>query len=106
MTLDELILQLQAIQEDIDPDNEGIEIKCAYQQNYPLRATLKNVTVLPADEDYANEDEEDSDDYTDSDDIEAEEASEGKKVVWLALGEYYGNESPYAPSAAWGEYDY
>lgn len=93
MTLDELILQLQAIQEDIDPENEGIEIRVAYQQNYPLRASLKNVTVL-------SEGEEEGDEEA------GEEPSDGKKTVWLALGDIYGSESPYAPSAAWGEYDY
>jgi hypothetical protein len=83
MTLNELIEELQ---DAADRGHGDIEVRIAYQPNYPLAARIACITT--------------PDDLTD-DEEEEEEDTDGSQVLWLATREVPSSENPYAPRAAW-----
>lgn len=89
MTLDQLIEDLEDAREDLGGD---AEIRIAFQPNWPIRTTLRYVTVPRT---------------RDADDLygEGERAAgqdEDGGFCWLAAGEGTPDgESPYAPRWAW-----
>jgi hypothetical protein len=80
MDLDTLIEQLTEIRDSHDADS--IDIRIAYQPNWPLKATLHTVA-----HDRDRAEEEDEDGYS--------------QVVWLVAGDVPYDENPYAHRALW-----
>lgn len=96
MTLDELIEQLQEIR-DTQVDGGSIEVRIAFQPNYPLAADIATVTFLDGDPDDR------CDSHAQDEWCEDCEPEENEQFIWIAATDTVRrSESPYAPRAAWG----
>jgi hypothetical protein len=78
MTVGELIAALEDMRDSSEQGNE-MEVRIAYQPNYPLAATVVGV----------------------ADSREFEGNEDGPAVAWIATGEVGWGESPYASAEAW-----
>lgn len=85
MTLGELIEALTDLR-DSHSEGDTLEVRIAYQRNYPLAATVLGVA--------------DSSDFdVDMDDVATIPTVE--PVVWIATGEVGWDENPYATEQVW-----
>lgn len=85
MKISELMGELEEAAEDL---GEDAEVRVAYQPSWPLRATLRYITVASG--------------STYDEDEEAPGQEEDTAMVWLAVGDGVPfGENPYAPRWAW-----
>jgi len=78
MTLGELIESLEDLRDNSDEGSE-MEVRIAYQRNYPLAGTVAGV----------------------ADSREFEDNEDGRAVAWIATGDIGWDENPYASSEVW-----
>jgi len=88
MTIDQLIELAEDAREDL---GGHAQVRIAYQPGYPLRATLRRVTVPPST---------DPSDLYGPDQTAAGQQNDGT-FLWFATGELPDGENPYAPGWAW-----
>jgi hypothetical protein len=88
MNLMDLIDQLQNIVQEF-PEMAECDVMVATQPSYPLAAFIDCLSLIDAEDDDAEEDEED--------------VSRGLPTLWIATSEVGSHSpvSPYAPRAAW-----
>ena len=106
MTLSELIDQLQNLQFELGENVDPV-VRVAYQQSWPLRASLANVRLLPPDD--APDEMDEAIALVSAGDEEADGFAEAQAmlednppVLWFAAGDCY-DTSPYASKLAWEE---